>query len=444
MAVGDDDPPERPAPGPSDDRSFRPPWLDRFRFLGEPPSLTRAQWKVLALVSAASFFDQYDAGLFSLALKQIQTDLAMPEAQLGYFSSVIAFGSMLAILLTWAADRFGRRRLLMATIVGYTTLTGATAFSPDAETFVVLQFFARMFVTAEYALAIVVIGEELDDDARGWGIGALAALSACGHGLAYLLFAFVDVLPLGWRALYLVGLGPLAMVAWFRRDMTETRYYSRWAEQRRSNDEDGILTPLIGLVRQYPARFVAMGSIFLLLGLAERAAFFFAPKYLQDVHAFSPALVGMMGFFGGALGVFANTFAGRWSDRFGRRPTTLVFLTLMPLAVMAFYNTWWGFLPVLWVAMLFLAMGTGVLLAMYGVELFPTSYRSTAAGARTMLSTLGAVAGLTLESVLYGVVGSHWTAISVLAGLAFLAPVIVWAAFPETSGKSLDEIAPER
>lgn len=429
------------APDPAEDRSFRPGWLDRFRFLGEPPALTRRQWKILALVSAASFFDNYDAGLFSLALKQIQEDLAMPDERLGVFSSIVMFGSMLAVLLTWAADRLGRRRVLMATIVAYTVLTGATAFSPSAEVFIALQFLARMFISAEYALAIVVIGEELDDDARGWGIGALAALSACGHGLAYFLFAFVEILPMGWRSLYLVGLGPLVMIAWFRRDMAETPYYQRFAE---TNASTGFLDPLVGLLRQYPGRFAAIGSIFLLLGLAERAAFFFAPKYLQDVHGFPPAVVGMMGFFGGALGVFANTLAGRWSDRFGRRPTTLLFLSVMPLAVIAFYNAWWGFLPFLWVALLFFGMGSGVLLAMYGVELFPTSYRSTAAGARVTLSTLGAVAGLSLESALYAAFGSHWIAISALATLALVAPLIVWLAFPETTGRSLDDIAPER
>ncbi len=429
---------------PAEDRSFRPSWLDRFRFLGEPPALTRRQWKVLALVSTASFFDQYDAGLFSLALKQIQSDLAMPEESLGLFSSIVMFGSMLAILLTWAADRLGRRRVLMGTIVAYTGLTGATAFSPNAETFVAFQFLARMFITAEYALAIVVIGEELDDDARGWGIGALAALSACGHGLAYFLFAFVDILPMGWRSLYLVGLVPLAMVAWMRRDMAETPYYARLVAARSESGPAGFLAPVRGLIRQYPARFVAIGSIFLLLGLAERAAFFFAPKFLQDVHSFPPAMVGLMGFFGGALGVFANTLAGRWSDRFGRKRTTLVFLSVMPVVVIAFYNAWWGFLPFLWVALLFFGMGSGVLLSMYGVELFPTSYRSTAAGARATLSTLGAVLGLSLESALYVAFGSHGVAISILASLALVAPVIVWLAFPETTGRSLDEISPER
>jgi hypothetical protein len=52
--------------------------------------------------------------------------------------------------------------------------------------------------------------------------------------------------------------------------------------------------------------------------------------------------------------------------------------------------------------------------------------------------------GLALESVLYGILGSHWEAISLLAALAVLGPILVMATFPETRGRTLEEIAPER
>jgi hypothetical protein len=55
-------------------------------------------------------------------------------------------------------------------------------------------------------------------------------------------------------------------------------------------------------------------------------------------------------------------------------------------------------------------------------------------------ATLGGVAGLTVESMLYTSFGSHWTAVSVLAGFALFAPLIV-ALFPETSGRELEEIS---
>ena len=85
-----------------------------------------------------------------------------------------------------------------------------------------------------------------------------------------------------------------------------------------------------------------------------------------------------------------------------------------------------------------------LVLSAFGNELFPTSYRSTASGARVIIGTIGGALGLMTESILYGVLGSHWEAISWMVVLALLAPLIVYRFFPETSGRQLEETAPER
>ena len=429
----------------SEDRSWRPAWLIAAPFLGKAPNLTRRQWRVMGLIAVATIFDQYDLMLFSLALKQIQAELMIPEAQLGQLGAIVRLGALPAFFFTVIADRLGRRRVLLFTIVIYTVLTGATALAPDARTFVVLQFLARTFAVAEVLLAYVVISEELDADVRGWGIGALAALGACGNGVALLLFAGVDVLPGGWRSLYLVGLLPLTLVAWMRRTLPETERFEQYAARRSSSTHLlNAMRPVIDLARMYPVRFAAVGFVIFLLNFAENAAGFFGPKYVQDVHGWAPWQFSLLGFFGGFLGIFGSAFAGRMSDRRGRRPVAITFLVLHPLIVVAYYNAFGWLLPPLWICMVFAGIAGGVVLGAFGNELFPTSYRSTAAGARMVLGTVGGVAGLWVESVLYGVFGSHWTAISVMVVLALLAPVVVAIFFPETSGRALEEISPER
>lgn len=433
-------------PPPSlDDRSWQPRWLRLAPFLGRPPALTRHQWRVVGLIAVVNIFDQYDLMLFSLALKQIQADLAIPEAQLGELGAIIRLGALPAFLFGVLADRIGRRRVLLFTIVAYTVLTGATAFAPNATAFVVLQFLARIFAVAEVMLAYVVIAEELDPDARGWGAGALAALGALGNGLALGLFAAVDILPMGWRSLYLIGLIPLVLIAWLRRSLPETKRYADHAATRTVDSiTTGTLQPIIDLVRMYPGRFVMIASVIFLLNFAENSAGFFGPKYLQEVHGWAPWHYALLGVAGGFVGIFGGAFAGRLSDRYGRRRIALAFLLAHPVLVLGFYHAFdWPLVP-LWIGMVFSGMAGGVVLAAFGNEMFPTSYRSTASGARVIASTLGGVLGLWIESILYGVLHSHWSAISVLMTVAFAAPLIVWFFFPETSQRELEDISPER
>jgi MFS family permease len=433
-----------PSPdGPPEASSTPPRWLRLAPFLGKPPPLTRHQWTVLGLVSIVSLFEQYDIYLFSLNLRHIQADLGIDESQLGMLGSIVRAGGLAAVLIALAADRLGRRRILLATVVLYTLFTGATALAPDPATFVVLQFLARAFATAETLLAVVVIAEEFAPEHRGWGIGALGAIQACGAGLAALAFGFVDVLPYGWRALYAVGLIPLGLVAYWRRNLPETARFERM--QRESEAPATVsLKPAVDLVRTYPGRFASLALVVFVISLATAPAGFFAPKYLQDVHGWAPGWVASLNFLGGAFAIVGNPLAGRLSDRHGRRPIAMVFTAGFALITIAFYTAMGLLTPALWILMIFTMMGSEVTLAAYGAELFPTSQRSTASGARSAAQNVGAVAGLALVSVLFGAMGSNWAAIISLASICLVAPLLIRATFPETAGRTLEEIAPER
>src|SRR5262245_43546864 len=321
-----------------DDRSHRPLWFNFvFYLIGRPPALTRHQWRVLGLVSIVSLFEQYDVYLFSLNLKQIQAELGIAEASLGWIASAVRAGAFFALPLTLAADRLGRRRVLLYTILGYTLCTGATAFAPDAATFVGLQFLARMFAAAEAVIAVVVIAEEFDAAHRGWGIGALGAIHAVGAGMAGGFFALVDVLPYGWRALYLVGLVPLLLTAHLRRTLPETARFDALRRDAEELQRSSSLAPALELLRRHPGRLAMLAVAVFAIEVVAGPATFFAPKFLQESHGWSPESVSMLVSMGGALGTLGNPVAGRLSDRRGRKPVTLLFTLFVTLAILSFY-----------------------------------------------------------------------------------------------------------
>ena len=89
--------------------SHVPFWYRFAPFLGRPPELSQHQWKLLGLLSAVSFFEQYDMYLFSLNLTQIQAELLIAESDVGFLGAFVKAGSFLAVFLAIAADRYGRR-----------------------------------------------------------------------------------------------------------------------------------------------------------------------------------------------------------------------------------------------------------------------------------------------------------------------------------------------
>jgi MFS family permease len=252
----------------------------------------------------------------------------------------------------------------------------------------------------------------------------------------------VEALGLGWRALYAFGLVPLVLLAWWRRALPETERFER---HRAARESEFALAPIVHLARDYPGRFAVVSSAILIGSIGGAAADFLAPKYLQQEHGWAPGEIAVLYIGGGALGIFGAALAGRWSDRLGRKPVAVTLGLAVSLLSLVFYNMGGGWLlPPLWIVMIFALMGSDTVSAAFGAELFPTSHRSTAAGARAVVGTIGAAIGLALESALYAALGSHWSAVSVLLALTLLSPLIVAFGFPETAGRSLEEISPER
>lgn len=414
---------------------------------GPPYVPTAEQMKVFWLVGLAICLNHYDLGIFSLATPRFQAEFGITEAQLGTFTAIARFGVLAAFVLAAMADRIGRQKLLMVTILGAALSTGASAFAPNAETFIALQTSMRTFAYAEDMLCFVVIAEVMDPRLRGWAMGGLAALGAAGHGLASLVYVWVDVLPYDWRALYFIGMMPMLLVAVLRRSLTEP---ARFAEQKAARLAKGPATwreklqPVVSLVTDYPGRMAAMCFTIFPLAFGMAAAMSFAPKYLQDFHDYSPAEISTLFLTAGFAGVAGNFVAGRISDRIGRRKVLIAGCFGAPLCLTLLYLAPGGMIiPLMWAAGLFSLFAAEVMLAAYGAELFPTSYRSTASAVRAIVSTGAGIGALFFHSYLYTQIEDFaWASIWPMAIIP-LGIVVAWLTLPETASRTLEDISPE-
>jgi len=432
-----------PPEAPDGDAPRNPWWIPPF--LGRVPKIPEQNMRVLGVVGLALLFENYDQSMLTAALKHIAEDFAVPESELGRILGSVHFGAMAAFLLVPFADQIGRRRLFLISILGVSLATFATAFTQSVDQFIVTQMISRTFMVTCAATAFVIVTEEFPADHRGWGIGILGALSSFGHGLGLMLFAAIDVLPYGWRALYLIGALPLVFLPYFRARITETERFVRAREARESRGERpgflaGWLAPMLGLARAHPWRTLAVGLIGSLASAGHAVGFNFSAYHVQTVHGWSPGQYTLMAVLAGLFGVVGNPYAGRTADRHGRRVVGFAVLSGFSVFAVAFYHVPGWMLPLIWMPMVFTVTGGNTIVRAISTELFPTSLRGTASGWLQLVEAAGRSGGLFL--VYWGTVagGSNVPMISMVVFCALGAGFVVLA-LPETGRRELEDIS---
>ncbi len=400
---------------------------------------------MLAATCVSSLGSFYTLAVTAFALPQIQRGLSIPEDEVGSLFALLRFGTLFSLALAVLADRMGRRRLLIASVAGCALCNLATAFAPSGMALAWLQLGARCFLGAQILLAVVVVSEELSADNRGWGLGVLSAVGGLGGAVTVLVYAFVDKLPYGWRFLFVVGSFGLLCVPWLWRSLQETQRFSDHRSQVDVSSADAPLwAPLRDIVRLHGWRLAALVGVIAPIAVILEPGSVFVSKHLQDDLGYSPGEVGLLMAVCGIATPLGNMLSGTISDRFGRKPVTVLVSLLLSIAIAVFYNGTGAVAVALGLALIFFSIGgIMVLHAALATELFPTGFRSTAAGVREAVATVGASLGLWTLSLLYGATGSHPASITWVLLLTPISPLILLL-IPETARRELEETAPER
>lgn len=404
-----------------------------------PREVGAAELKVLGFVTFALLFEHFDTSLLGNALAYIRADLDIPETDLGYFQMLIRLGALPAFLVIPFVDRLGRRRLFLLSMIGLSLGTMLTGFSQTAVQFVACQMITRTFVLTASAVAVVIVAEELPASARGWGIGMLAAVSAIGHGLGAVMFSLIEILPYGWRSLYVMGALPLLLLPMFRRQIKETaRFQAHLAGGM--NAAAAWWSPLSAFASDRPRRALGMAALAATASLGHVVVLSFTGYFVLEYHGWEAYQLSMMVLVAGAVGVAGNVVAGRLADRIGRRVVGFVFLTLFPVGAWLFYNGPGWSLTALWAVLVFTMMGGNVIIRALSSELFPTSHRGTSTGVLVLMETLGAALGLFVLGTLQTQDGQLHLLIPSISVVTVLAGLMLFL-FPETRQRELEAVS---
>ncbi len=395
------------------------------------------QKRLIAFLSVATFFEGYDFFALAQILPGLRADFNLTPSDAGVLLAVVNFGTVLASGLVRLADRWGRRRILSITIMGYTACSVLTALSQDVWLFGAAQLLARVFLIGEWAVAMVMAAEEFPAERRGTVIGIIQACSAFGGITCAAVVPVLLKTDLGWRSVYLVGAVPLVLVAIMRRGLRETKRFSESAKEPKRDT-----SPLAILRGPYRNRVLLLGLIWSLTYICTQNATTFWKEFAVGERSFSDGDVGLSLSIA-AVGALPLVFySGRLFDALGRKRGGAIAFIAASLGVLASYtlSSQWA----LTVALVVGVFGTSAVLPLlnaYTSELFPTPMRADAfAVANNVLGRIGYV--LSPALVGYFAADFGWgTSVAGTTIFPIIALVLVLLFLPETKGRELEDTA---
>jgi MFS family permease len=400
-----------------------------------PAHVTLAERRSLVAGGLGWMLDAMDVMLYSLVLAHLMADLGMDKKTGGLLNSLTLLASAVGgLLFGFLADRVGRARALMLSILVYSLASGACGLSNTVVELAAFRFLLGLGMGGEWATGAALIAETWRPEHRGKALGLMQSSWAIGEIVAAAVVGVV--LPrFGWRTVFFVGILPALLVFWIRREVPESEV---WLEKRERKDAS-LRVLLRPDIRRNGLLATAMNalSMFGYWGL-----FTWIPAYLAlpvaqggrglDLSATTTWLV-VMG-IGKWLGYVLFGFA---ADAFGRRRSYVTYLlvaaALVPLYGLAANPVW---LLVLGPLVAFFGTGYFSGFSALTAELFPTEVRATAMGVSYNIGRgLSAAAPFVVGALAntYGL-GSAF----LLQAGAFFAAALLALALPETRGRVLE------
>ncbi len=380
--------------------------------------------------------DAFDVTLFALVLPALRKDLGLSPAAGGALGSIALLAAAAGgVGFGWIADRFGRTRALMASIVLYSVFTAACGLATTFTQFVLFRIGLGLGMGGEWASGATLVSENWSAEHRGKALALMQSAWAIGYALGAAVNYFVQP-AFGWRAVFLMGILPAFLTLWVRRSVREPEI---WRRSRRAE------SPLRGVSRLFAPDLAPLTIALTAMNACTLFGWWsfnlWLPSYLQEPPSrgglglqmlSSSAMIVVM-----QIGMwFGYITFGVVSDRIGRKRTYIGYLLSAALMLFLYISVR--------APMLLLALGPFVAFFATGyfsgfgavtAEIFPTAIRGTAQGFTYNVGRIVSAAAPFMVGTLAQTRG-FGTALSI-SSLAFLAAAAAWIWIPETRGRAL-------
>jgi MFS family permease len=409
--------------------------------------VSSAQKRTLIAAALGWGLDGFDVLLYSNVQLKVMQSLQIFPSDLHYkaISGLPNAFMLLAsgiggVLFGFIADRVGRTKALMLSILTYSLCSLGSGLSTSLAALIFFRFVLGLGMGGEWNTGATLVAETWPTHLRARAIAIVQSAWAWGlAGAALVTWIVLDKLRLNWRSVFFVGVVPALVTLWIRSSVPESEMWKQHKGQAKQQAApfSEIFSP--GLRKQ--TIFLLLMNVFGLF--AWWGLFSWMPPYLTlpverggrgfDLMNTATLLVTL-----NLVGMFPGYLCYGWvADKLGRR-LSLVVYTLCAAALIPAYAAARAQWAILVLGALVGFFGTGFFAGsgIVGSELFPTRVRARALGfTYNGARALSCVAPYTIGAV--GDAHGLGAAFLLCAAAFVLTAIMAWQ-LPETKGKNLE------
>jgi MFS family permease len=398
---------------------------------------TPAARRSLLAASLGWMLDGFDIMLYALVVSALLRDLAISTTMAGLLGSLTLVASGIGgILFGVIADRFGRRRALIGSVLTYSIFTAACGFAQSTWQLGVFRFLLGLGMGGEWTSGAAMVSETWPDRHRGKAVALMQSAWAIGYAAAAIVVAIV--LPrFGWRVVFMVGLLPALLTLWIRQGVEESEVWlqSRAQAHHRTESIKDVFHGRLGKTTAL-LTLLSTSTIFAYWGLNLWVPAYLSLEPSRGGLGLGTALTTLLVVTMQVGTFFGYVSFGYVADAVGRRRAFVTYILIAAVLTLLYgmtTNPW--MLLVLGPVVAFFGTGFFSGFGTVTAEIYPTPIRAVAQGFTFNVGRLGSAVAPFLVGSMAQTQG-FGVAFSMLAG-ALLIGAATWIWLPETRGRSV-------
>jgi len=427
---------------------------------------------IRVIVGIATFFDAYTVLAIAFAMPSLVTEWKLTPAEVGLIISAGYVGQLFgAVIFGSVAEKFGRLKTLMITIVLFVSMDIACLFAWSGIAMMTFRFLQGVGTGGEVPVASAYINEFIGAEKRGRFFLLYEVIFPIG--LMFAGMAGYFLVPIyGWKAMFIVGLVPSVLTIPLRYFMPES---PRWlASKGRVSEANKVVKMLEndatrrGMVLRAPVmrpidakatsksdwrelfkgiylkRTLMIWGLWICVYMINNGLITWLPTMYKQVFHLSLQTSLAYGWITSGVGVIASIICALLIDKVGRKPwySAAFLLAVVPLIVLATLGATSAIQVVILATIAYAILQTiSFSLYLYSAELYPTRLRCVGTGFGSAWLRAGSAAGPIMVGFIVGDFGIRYV-FAAFAAVALIGGIVTLLAAIETKGRVLEELSP--